>query len=97
MNRVSIINSLIEKNNYKTYLEIGVRNPDDCLNHINCELKHGVDPGVEGNYPVTFNMTSDEFFEINKSTYDIIFIDGLHIDEQVERDIINGLKTFSSK
>ena len=59
MNRVSIINSLIEKNNYKTYLEIGVRNPDDCLNHINCELKYGVDPGVEGNYPVTFNMTSD--------------------------------------
>ena len=95
MNRVSIINSLIEKNNYKTYLEIGVRNPDDCLNHINCELKHGVDPGVEGNYPVTFNMTSDEFFEINKSTYDIIFIDGLHIDEQVERDIINGLKILN--
>jgi hypothetical protein len=40
-------------------------------------------------------MTSDEFFEINKSTYDIIFIDGLHIDEQVERDIINGLKILN--
>jgi hypothetical protein len=76
-------------------LEIGVRNPDDCLNHINCDLKHGVDPGIEGNYPVTFNMTSDEFFNINKSDYDIIFIDGLHIDEQVERDIINSLSILN--
>ena len=95
MNRISIINSLIEKHKYKTYLEIGVRNPDDCLNHINCDLKHGVDPGVEGDYPVTFNMTSDEFFKINKLTYDIIFIDGLHIDEQVERDIINSLSILN--
>jgi glycosyltransferase involved in cell wall biosynthesis len=95
MDRIDIINELISKHNYKTYLEIGVRNPDDCLNHIQCELKHGVDPGVEGDYPVTFNMTSDEFFQINTSTYDIIFIDGLHIDEQVERDIINGLNVLS--
>jgi hypothetical protein len=95
MTRIDIINLLISKHNYKTYLEIGVRNPDDCLNHIQCELKHGVDPGVEGDYPVTFNMTSDEFFQINTSTYDIIFIDGLHIDEQVERDIINGLNVLS--
>ena len=95
MDRIDIINNLISKHNYKTYLEIGVRNPDDCLNHIQCELKHGVDPGVEGDYPVTFNMTSDEFFQINTSTYDIIFIDGLHIDEQVERDIINSLNILN--
>ena len=36
-------------------------------------------------------MTSDEFFEINKSKYDIILIDGLHLDYQVEKDIINSL------
>jgi len=95
ISRIDIINSLIKKHNYKTYLEIGVRNPEDCLNHINCDLKHGVDPGIEGSYPVTFNMTSDEFFKINKSTYDIIFIDGLHIDEQVERDIINSLSILN--
>ena len=95
MDRIDIINNLISKHNYKTYLEIGVRNPEDCLNHIQCELKHGVDPGIEGNYPVTFNMTSDEFFQINTSTYDIIFIDGLHIDEQVERDIVNSLNILN--
>ena len=95
MNRVDIINSLIEKHNYNSYLEIGVNNPDNCLNHINCDLKHGVDPGVEGYYPVTYNMTSDEFFKINTLTYDIIFIDGLHIDEQVEKDIYNSLSILN--
>jgi glycosyltransferase involved in cell wall biosynthesis len=91
MTRIDIINALIKKHNYKTYVEIGVRNPDDCFNHINCETKHGVDPGVEGSWKVTFNMTSDEFFNSNPQKYDIIFIDGLHIDDQVERDIINSL------
>lgn len=95
MTRIDIINSLIQKHNYKSYLEIGVRNPNDCFNHINCELKHGVDPGVEGNYDVTFKLTSDDFFKSNKRIYDIIFIDGLHIDEQVYRDIVNSLDFLS--
>jgi len=95
MTRIDIINSLISKHYYKTYLEIGVNNPDNCFNHINCSLKHGVDPGVEGNYPVTYNMTSDEFFQLNTLKYDIIFIDGLHIDEQVEKDIINSLNILN--
>jgi hypothetical protein len=92
MTRIDIINALIQKHNYKSYIEIGVRNPDHCFNHINCEIKHGVDPGVEGEWKTTFNMTSDEFFASNPQTYDLIFIDGLHIDEQVEKDIINSLK-----
>ena len=58
MDRIEIINSLIKKNNYKTYLEIGVRNPDDCFNHIVCNKKHSVDPGVEGDFGFDFNMTS---------------------------------------
>ena len=37
-------------------------------------------------------MTSDEFFKRFYDTYDLIFIDGLHIAEQVERDIDNALK-----
>ena len=32
-------------------------------------------------------MTSDEFFIQNKNTFDLIFIDGLHIYEQVIKDI----------
>jgi hypothetical protein len=92
MNRYDIINDLIIKYNYKTYLEIGVRNPDECFNLINCETKHSVDHGYEVELPhlnienkVTYQYTSDNFFKLleNKgldisTTYkwDIIFIDG---------------------
>jgi hypothetical protein len=93
--RYQIINHLVKKFGYTSYLEIGVRNPDECFNFIECAKKHGVDPGVEGDYAVDFNMTSDEFFAQNTNKYDIIFIDGLHIDEQVSRDIRNAIHSIT--
>lgn len=93
MKRTDIINHLIQKNGYKRYLEIGVRNPDENLNKISIWHKDGVDPAGNCNHP----MTSDEFFEkLNfDDKYDIIFIDGLHLDYQVDRDISNSLKHLS--
>ena len=35
-------------------------------------------------------MTSDDFFAQCNKKYDLIFIDGLHIADQVRRDIINA-------
>ena len=89
MKRSDIINHLISKHGYKKYLEIGVRNPSENLDKINCNHKDGVDPAGNCNYPIK----SDEFFEQLDSEfkYDIIFIDGLHLDYQVERDIVNSL------
>lgn len=40
---------------------------------------------------LTYQMTSDDFFRQNTKKYDVIFIDGLHIAEQVVRDIQNSL------
>jgi hypothetical protein len=41
-------------------------------------------------------MTSDEFFEKHiAQKYDIIFIDGLHIFEQVYKDILNSLNNLN--
>ena len=93
MKRTDIINHLIKKNNYKRYLEIGVRDPDSNLNLIDIQHKDGVDPAGRCNYPIT----SDDFFEQldENVTYDIIFIDGLHLDYQVEKDITNSLKHLS--
>lgn len=90
MKRTDIINHLIKKNDYKRYLEIGVRNPDENLNKIIVEHKDGVDPAGNCNYPIP----SDDFFNQldGNVKYDIIFIDGLHLDYQVERDITNSLK-----
>jgi hypothetical protein len=101
MFRYDIINSLIKKNQFKNYLEIGVRNPSECFDLIHCINKDSVDPGEEfQENPVKYKMTSDEFFNLldnnnlDKSSdfkWDVIFIDGLHISTQVIRDILNSL------
>ena len=93
--RTDIINMLFLNYNFKTYLEIGVRNPNDNYNIINAAFKYGVDPNPNGKY--TYNMTSDEFFKnhVGEQKYDIIFIDGLHTYEQSYRDAINSTKHIS--
>ena len=95
MKRHEIINRIMEKYDYNNYLEIGVRNPDDCFNKITCENKDGVDPMPE--VPCKFIMTSDDFFKQNKTKYDCIFIDGMHDWEFVERDISNAKKCLNKK
>lgn len=88
MYRADIINTLIQKNGYKSYLEIGVRK-GGTFRRVRCKRKAGVDVVA---YPdATYVMESDEFFKRNDRTYDIIFIDGLHRYEQVVRDIQNSL------
>jgi len=86
MNRITIINHFIKKNDYKSYLEIGCQN-NTTFNNINIIHKVGVDPEKGG----TNKCTSDEYFAIHKDKFDIIFIDGLHHSEQVDKDVINSL------
>lgn len=88
MKRDEVINAYIKKYNYKSYLEIGVQKGLN-FDKIKCDVKVGVDP--EPFVPVTYKMTSDDFFKINKKKFDIIFIDGLHEFKQVEKDIYNSL------
>lgn len=105
MYRYDIINKIIEENNFKNYLEIGVCNPQDCFDKIICESKDGIDPGVEFTpNPVKYRMASDKFFHLLESNnldkhpdfnWDVIFIDGLHISNQVMKDIINSLNHLS--
>ena len=108
MQRWEIINLLIKKNGYKSYLEIGLDDPRRNFLLVNCENKESVDP-----YPIeqhtnincdisnglsdiilenlTYRETSDEFFAHNQKKYDIIFIDGLHTEEQSSRDLMNSM------
>ena len=88
--RIDLIKYVIEKNKYKNYLEIGC-NSDDVFNNINIE-KTGVDPVSGGN----FRGTSDEFFSQNSKNYDCIFIDGLHVYQQVIKDILNSIKILNN-
>jgi hypothetical protein len=100
MDRTELINKLIQKYNYRRYLEIGV-DSGWCFHQIECFHKDGVDPGSDGQPQGTFKtqisypVTSDEFFSTyapSLERYDIILIDGLHHSEQVDRDIQNSLK-----
>lgn len=92
MSKVHIINYLIQKNNYKKYLEIGV---GDCSTFfkIKVDYKVGVDPSKSSGE--ILNKNSDCFFEENIEKFDIILIDGLHEADQVHRDIINGLNCLT--
>ena len=95
MTRTEIINGLIKKNNYTSYLEIGVNTPaQPGYNWVGVDVpvKHGVDPNVD----TTYKMTSDEFFDNHISQkYDIVFVDGLHLREQVYRDIVNSINNLN--
>jgi hypothetical protein len=92
MKRYEIINRVIESKGYSDYLEIGVRN-GECFKQICCKNKTGVDPNPTSS-DTTHIMTSDDFFmSIAEDTkFDVIFIDGLHLDFQVDLDIENSLK-----
>jgi hypothetical protein len=105
MYRYDIINKIIQDNGFEKYLEIGVRALDDCYNKINTNIKHSVDPGFEVEVNnVDYPFTSDDFFrrlenghlDIQSNyKWDVIFIDGLHISHQVERDVMNSLNHLS--
>lgn len=100
--RSEVINFLLQYlNRETTYLEIGVRNPADNFDKIKSDTKYSVDPGIEfKENPVDFKLTSDAFFDqlrngkvLNQEVrFDVIFIDGLHLAEQVDRDIANALE-----
>lgn len=92
MTRTEIIQGLINKTQAKNYLEIGM-GPGLNFANIVCENKTCVDPTPT--VPVTFALTSDDFFSQNKEKFDIVFIDGLHWSEQVYKDIINSLNILN--
>lgn len=92
MNRLDIIQTLIDKINATKYLEIGVQD-GLVFNNVKCEYKVGVDPSQ--NSAATLYTTSDDFFATNSEKFDVIFVDGLHHNDQVYRDINNALRCLN--
>jgi len=94
--RWEIINWIIEKRGYKSYLEVGVKK-GECFNRVICDMKTGMDikPRTVGER--IYTMSSDAFFNGShgQEKFDIIFIDGDHNEEQVDRDILNSLKSLA--
>jgi hypothetical protein len=91
MLRTDVINGVISKFNYSSYLEIGLNNAADNFDKILCSDKASVDPNPDAD--AHFVETSDDFFnKISKRRLDIIFLDGLHSDEQLKRDFFNAIR-----
>ena len=113
MYRFDIINGLIDKYNYQDYLEIGLDFANnylnikcknkDCVDPYVYNYRQSDEQIYVRNFIeekiLTYKMTSDDFFKTIPSDkkYDIIFIDGLHTEEQVGRDIINSIKHLNSE
>ena len=117
MFRTELINAILakSKSRTKTYLEIGVDNPNSTFLDVVAKKKVAVDPYsdesnkchvwdkdnrngfiamLEADERTSFKReTSDEYFEgLSKQIkFDVIFIDGLHTAEQVEKDVANAL------
>lgn len=100
-NHTQLINWLIQKNNLKSYLEIGINNPWNNFHQIKCERKQGVDPNyvnAKKGEPI-INITSDEYFTnwqpVHNDKFDIVFVDGDHTADQVKKDFENSLKCLN--
>jgi hypothetical protein len=96
MERSDIINMLIEKYGYSSYLEIGYGG-GYTFNKINATTKIGVDGGngTPAGDTVVIRMRSEDYFNMLRtqggSKFDIIFIDGSHLAEDVEKDLNSAL------
>jgi len=92
MDRIELINYYFSKKIHKKYLEIGVYKGHS-YNHVGADIKDSVDPDTTTS--AVYHLTSDDFFEKVAPTlsykYDVVFIDGLHHSEQVNKDIKNSL------
>jgi predicted O-methyltransferase YrrM len=90
--RTELLNVLISICGLDSYLEIGVAGGEN-LRQIIAPIRQSVDPDADA----TYQMTSDDFFAsgVGLDCYDVIFIDGLHEQDQCERDLAHALFRLS--
>jgi len=93
--RWNVINQIINKYGFKSYLEIGVQDYYCNCDKIQVDDKTSVDPAPRNKCDYT--MTSDEFFAQlpTDKKYDFCFVDGYHLEAFAYRDVINCLNHLS--
>ena len=108
MNRLDVLQVIVDKIQAETYLEIGV-NRGQVISHLRCPRKIGVDPAFQFGRRLklqrllgqvrftTVKATSDAFFADRAAALlprgvDVVFVDGLHTCQQVLTDVDNSLR-----
>lgn len=101
--RWDVLNHIAKQIGARRYLEIGVAD-GSCMRQIDVAEKWGVDPApsVESVKSATVFVphTSDEFFATvaeRAGKFDLVFIDGDHIAEQVLREVASAVKLLSTR
>jgi len=79
--RTNILQILIDRNSYDSYLEIGLGNGKNFENIV-INNKVSVDPDTE--YNAIYQGTSDNFFKDNNDKFDIVF----NINDNTNSEII---------
>jgi hypothetical protein len=91
-NRVAVVNLLMSQRPEGDYLEIGCAG-NALFDSVAASNKVGVDPQRGG----THRLTSDAFFATcDSGPFDVVFIDGLHLYDQVRRDLDGALRVLKS-
>ena len=94
MTRTELINCFIRHRRFQSYLEIGVGIDRENFDRIQCEHKQGIDASYCGEG--IQQLDSDAFFRESADTFDVIFIDGMHEEAQVDRDIANSISRLNT-
>ncbi len=90
--KFEVINEIIKGKGYKSYLELGIGTNRETYPNVICENKTGVDI-VFGDFSANIIQTStDDFFQSNTNTFDVIYIDASHDYSNVCRDFDNAVK-----
>ena len=97
-NHTQLLNWLVDKYKLNSYLEVGVQSVYQNFSKIKVPSIHkvGVDPDPNVKYWCVKNTTSDQYFADYSDTFDLIFLDGDHTKEQIERDFNNAMKCLNT-
>ena len=101
MNRIAVIQKLLDKIHGKFYVEIGVDKGESFL-PLQVDKKVGVDPNPKLDDSRVYKLTSDAFFNAYEQFFsnqliDVCFIDGMHTYAQALQDFTNAFNHLSEK
>ena len=90
MDKKQLIQALIDRYGYTSYLELG------CLvNHNFDKIKVADKTGVDIKSGGTLRLSTKQFFDCNRQKYDIIFIDADHSYESSRDDLAKSLEILN--